>query len=241
MWLSAKKLNNEQKKICEQTISSRAFFALVGDALNAGEGLSVVRMGDGEVAVMSHPESGFLTRIRQTEPTWDERLGIAGMPEREVQQSLIAAGNACTYFAPSVSGISNPHYNLYQYFSPRNVYVDNFFVNDWTPEMISILLKAAGGAFLLHKFHPTLAQNFAKMYGMAASDFPGFAKHSWKDNDEAVKAAIASGKKLILFSAGPAGKIIGPQIAKSNRVVLDIGNTLPGWSIGEPRAPRFID
>ena len=55
-----------------------------------------------------------------------------------------------------------------------------------------------------------------------------------KDNDRAVRSAIKSGMQLILFSAGPGGKIIGPQIAKGrSSVVIDVGNTLVHWSRGE--------
>ena len=235
MFLTQKQLNDREKDICFRTISSKAIFAVVGDAVKAAKGMSIIRMGDGEARLLKAPDGQPFDAFEQRHSGWNKRMGIDGLSIETIKKNILAAGNTCTYFAPSVSGISRVEYALHDSFHDRDVYFDNFFVNDWAKEMITMLLTASNGVFIIHKDYDTLIENFVKHYDLPASSFAGFAKLDWRDNDAAVQAAVKSGKQLVLFSAGPAGKIIGPEIAKHGRVVLDIGNTLPGWSTGTPR------
>ncbi len=232
MFLSIQQLNQEQKDICLKTISSKATFALVGDAIARKEGLSIVRVGDGEAKILEWPRDKPFDAFNDREATWNSRLGIDGLDVAAIQKNILEAGNTCTYFAPSVSGISMGTYNLYHYFDPRPYYLDNFFVNQWTGDMVKMLLEASGGAFIVHKEAGALVENFCKHYNLPASMFGTFEKRSWRDNEEAVEAAINSPHQLVLFSAGPAGKIIAPHIARAGKVALDVGNTLPSWSTG---------
>ncbi|PIR82989.1 hypothetical protein COU19_02905 [Candidatus Kaiserbacteria bacterium CG10_big_fil_rev_8_21_14_0_10_56_12] len=235
MIYSIKKLSPQDKEICEKTLGPRPFFALVGDHIARRESLSVVRVADGERALLEAPDGEPFTLFNRPEENWNKRYGIAELSIEEVKKNILQAGNTCTYFAPSISGISRDDYRLYDFFNSRDLYVDNFFVNDWTREMIGLLLHASDGVFVIHKDADELIENFAKTYGLDPAHFAGFTKLSARDNDAAVAAAIESKKHLVLFSAGPAGKIIGPQIAKDGRVTLDIGNTLHRWSLGNVR------
>lgn len=243
MIFSIKKLTDTEKTLCLKTVSSKAVFAIVGDAITRGKSLSIVRMGDGENGILAADKTKPFTRFNSRNDDWNKKLGIAGMSTASLQKSLIKAGNSCTYFAPSVSGISFSHYHLYDYFKPRPFYFDNFYVNDWTPEMIKILLQASMGVFIIHKDYQKIIKNFKKNYNFDSKSgvkFAGFSKKSWADNEQAVEAALKSGMQLILYSAGPGGKIIGPTIAKAkNKIVLDVGNTLLPWSMHDKI--RIID
>lgn len=232
MILSIKHLSDKERDICLRTISPKAIFALVGDAVTLKKGLSIVRMGDGEAKILQSPTDEPFHAFDHREAGWNERLGIEGLDVRTIQANIVEAGNTCTYFAPSVSGISRDTYHLYDHFAPRDVYFDNFFVNDWTGEMIKMLLEACGGAFIIHKHAAALVEDFSAHYSLPASMFASFEKKSWRDNEQATEAASQSDKQLVLFSAGPAGKVIGPRIAKAGKIVLDVGNTLPSWSVG---------
>lgn len=227
-----KKLTDLEKEICLKTLSSKSLYALVGSAILSGESLSVVRMGDGERKILEADTSKAFTSFNKAGDNWNQRLGVEGITVSDLQKKIEIAGNTCTYFAPSISGISFPQYYLYNFFQPRPYYFDNFFVNDWSREMIQTLIEASDGIFILHRDYKQIINNFNKNYSFSKPvRFAGFPKNSWEDNDEAVAAALNSGMQLILFSAGPGGKIIGPEIAKSeNKIVLDIGNTLVPWS-----------
>lgn len=199
--------------------------------------ISIVRMGDGECKIVKADTQKPFDDFSYLDPLWNKRLGIDGMPIRLLQKNIIKAGNTCTYFAPSLSGISYDKYFLYNFFKSRSCYFDNFYVNDWTKSMIAMLFEKSDGIFIIHKDYKKIIRNFKKNYNLtkkSAVVFGGFSKKSWEDNEQAVHSAIESGMQLILFSAGPGGKIIGPQIAEAkNKIVLDVGNTLIPWSIKE--------
>lgn len=232
MIFSIKGLTDEERTLCKKTISPKALYALVGDAIVKKESISIVRMGDGERKILASDAKETFTDFERDYTGWNERLGIHDMPIENLRQNILDAGNTCTYFAPSVSGISYPGYRLYDFFEARSEYYDNFFVNDWTKEMIQRLLEASDGVCILHRDHESIIKSFQNNYSFAKPvHFEGFTKHSWEDNDAAIAAAMNSKSQLILFSAGPGGKIIAPSIAQGeNKIVIDVGNTLIPWS-----------
>lgn len=232
MFISINKLSSSDKKICLNTVSTKAIFAIVGDALTRKKSISIVRMGDGEKKILATKKSTeFFDYFDDIHKDWGTQLGVKGMPIENLRKNILAAGNHCTYFAPSVSGIQFPNYSLYKFFKPREFYFDNFFVNDWSAGMIKLLLETAKGIFVIHRDYKKIINNFKTNYDLNNQFFDGFQKESWCDNEQAIETAINSKAQLILFSAGPGGKIIGPKIAKAkNKIVLDVGNTLIPWS-----------
>lgn len=235
MIFNIRKLSRAEKDLCLKTVSSKAIFAMVGDAISERKSISIVRMGDGERRILEADGTKPFIEFEQKHENWNKRMGIEGIPINILKQRILDAGNTCTYFAPSVSGISFPHYNLYPYFNVRPFYFDNFFVNDWTFAMIQMLFEASEGIFIIHREFEEIIQNFKKNYNLSNKKIEGTQKNSWNDNESVIEAARNSGMQLILFSAGPSGKIIGPEIAKfDNKIVLDVGNTLIPWSIKTP-------
>ncbi len=55
---SVKKLNKNEHNICLATISSKAIFAIVGDAIKRRDSISVIRMGDGEFGILNTTKNG---------------------------------------------------------------------------------------------------------------------------------------------------------------------------------------
>ena len=235
MFWHIKGLTKEEIDLCHKTLSPRATFALVGDAIAQHKGISIVRMGDGELGLLNAKNGEAFNDFDHIDPKSNTRLGFDGLEVAEVKKLILEAGNTCTYFAPSVSGISRHDYMLHDRFLPREVYLDNFFVNDWSKQMVRLLLEASGGVFIIHREYQLLIDNFVSHYDLPREHFSGFAKDSWRDNEAAVRAAVESDKQLVLFSAGPAGKLIAPKIAAAGKVVIDVGNTLPHWSVGTQR------
>lgn len=235
MIFSIKNLSSKEKDLCFKTVSSNAVFAIVGDAISKHASISIVRMGDGEHKILSADSNKPFMDFENLYQGWNERLGIIGIPTGVLQKSILEAGNNCTYFAPSISGISMPHYYLYNFFKPRPYYFDNFYVNNWTFAMIKMLFEASNGVFIIHRDFKKIIKNFDKNYnsrGKGQIKFAGCLKNNWDDNEQVIDTAIKSGMQLVLYSGGPGGKIIGPEIAKTDKkVALDIGNTLITWSL----------
>ncbi len=229
-----KKLCCAEIERCENIISSNTFYMIVGDALLSKKRLSVVRMGDGErhllnrcngfekyiVTVNDHPDLG-----------WLEELGVLGIPKGLLKSRLYIAAEECTYFAPSISGIWRSDYFTND-LSSRERYVDNFFVNAWTEEMKIQLFKQAGHVLLIHaNTHTADAMQIRSTFGLGVK--VSYIKLTdWRGTEQAIREAYEIDAPLVLYSAGPAGKYIGPTIANYGcpKVVIDLGHAADHWT-----------
>jgi hypothetical protein len=228
-------LSEEKLEICRNTISSNTFYMMVQDALVRRQRLSVVRMGDGEVHLMNACMEGdakeVVTIANQPEE-WHRRLGILGIPKGDLRIRMNSAAIHCDWFAPSVSGISSCSYDLYSLFPKRERYVDNFFVNAWTDEMkIGLFQTAKEVLFIHHNTASADAMQIRAKYALGVK--VTFIKlQNWEQTEDVVMKAGDNGAPLVLFSAGPAGKYIGPAIAHYGpvpKVAIDLGNAADYW------------
>jgi hypothetical protein len=224
-------LSHENLEICQKTISPMAFAMLVGDAIKSNKRLSVVRMADGEHHLLKECFDGnpsdFVTGFN--DPQWAARYGISDMTIGELKNRLLSAGTECTHFAPSISGVNMPNYKMDHFFPKRDFYVDNFFVNVWSEEIIADLFQAAGHVLMIHRnLHTADAMQGRAKWGLGVR--VSFIKiDKWQDTDEVIEQAALCNAPLVLFSGGPAGKYIGPRIANTTgipKAVLDIGNAM---------------
>jgi len=220
-------LDAQQLSLCESTISSNTFYYIVGHHLSSKSGLSVVRMGDGEKSILAdaNKKNPSMT-VNTFNEKWLINMGCLGISFGEIKSRIIRAGNECDWFAPSISGISDSRFNLYDYFKKRDTYVDNFFVNQWTSEMIANLYDIAGDVLLIHR-NVAFADMFQKRLPYTKLQFLKLS--SWEETEGVIEAAKKKSSQLVLFSAGCAGKYISNAIAQSGKVVLDLGNSAERW------------
>jgi hypothetical protein len=227
-----KKLSPAELCLCQNTISPNTFYMLVGDALVSGKPLSVVRMGDGERALYDYCLGKQLPNIMDAD--WMQRLGADGIATDELRYRLIRPATHCTHFAPSISGIQLDSFELYSLFPARARYVDNFFVNAWTEEMKIQLFKTAGHVLFIHRNTSTAdAMQIRAKWGLGVK-VTYLKLASWRDSESVIEKAKSIDAPLVLFSAGPASKYIGPEISTSGlipRVTLDIGNAADYWTL----------
>lgn len=229
---SLDKLDEQQYgRLCE-TISANAFYMIVGDALSRGDELSVVRMADGErrllIDCIENPDTYPLVGFGEP---WMTRMGCAGISPAELNKRLNWAAQECTYFAPSLSGIHNPEYDLYS-FGSRFRFVDNFFPNLWTDEMKIALYKKAGHVLFIHN-NPNSAKALTlRLKWVLDVKVTWLKLEKWQDAEGVIAAAAECDAPLAIFSAGPASKYIGPRIASNRsypKVALDIGQASDRW------------
>jgi hypothetical protein len=229
-------LSKNQIKLCESTISSNAFYMLVGDALVNSKPFSVVRMGDGERQLMTlakknNPHNQATISEQANPDDWMKRMGCYGISNIGLIERLEHAANDCTYFAPSVTGIQLENFNLYNIFRPRNQYVDNFFCNAWTEEMKIQLFKTAKHVLFIHR--NTSCADAMQIRAKYALDIKvTYLKlENWEQSEDVIKRGSQIDAPLVLFSAGPASKYIGDRIANSGipKVSLDVGNAADYW------------
>ncbi|BAG41707.1 hypothetical protein [Ralstonia phage phiRSL1] len=231
-------LSERAVDIANRTMSAWAFYYLVGDALINNRSLSVARMGDGERQLMESCADASKrwraadSMVSDYDEAWRKRMGIEGITYGELHRRLLSAGNDSDYFAPNISGITQPYYSVHDLFRPREQYVDNFFVNVWTQQAQAELYKTAGSLIFLHA-----SRGLADALQIRCRDVLGVRVHyfelnNWRQLDEAVEHIIGLDAPLVLYSGGPALKCLGADVTRySNKVVLDIGNAADYWSL----------
>lgn len=238
MW-ELKSLSDSQIQQCLNTVSSNTLLFIIGDALVSKKNLSIVRMADGEHILMdwcrNNNSNDIVKPTKQLDENWIEKFGITGITYGELAARLYYAAEKCTYFAASLSGIIMNNYNVYD-FSKREKYVDNFYTYGWSEEYKIGLYKKAGHVLFIHNSNAnflTLKKRANDFFGVNVS----YIKMSnWADAESVIQQANEIDAPLTIFSAGPAGKIIGPRISKEGnipKVTLDIGSGMNRWLLPE--------
>lgn len=221
----------------ERTMSPSAFYAVATSALLERAALSVVRMGDGERHLLDdardHLETGEVAAPDGMGIEWLMRMGCASMPRKEMVRRLQFAAKSATYFAPSITGLINDRFALYDALrDPRRVYLDNFFVNTWTDEQRIALYQRAGHVLFIHRNAHTADSLQLRLQGQLGVKVDYIALSDWRETIRAEVQAYANTAPLVLVSAGPAGKYIIPMIAdRGGKVVLDLGNAADHWTL----------
>jgi hypothetical protein len=227
-------LNGQQISRCLRTVSPQALYMVAEDAIARRKPLSVVRMGDGEVALMKQVRSGNPADLahppENCKVDWLQMLGVDGIRLGMLGRRLTQAATECTYFAPSLTGIYDEKFDVYQFF-PNDVYVDNFFVNAWTEEMKEKLFRAAGHVLFIHRNEHTADSIQLRVQANLGVKVSFIKLDNWRGTDDVIAQAALNTAPLVLFSAGPAGKYIGPTIARQGKVALDVGNSADQWTM----------
>lgn len=224
-----------------RTISARAFYHTVFDAVKRKRSLSVVRMGDGERTLFvdcatAHANKVSGLPVASFDAKWRQRMGIEGMTYDQLDRAMSAAVANAQFFGPNVNGLLQPNYSVYPWYKihGRNQpLIDNFFVNEWDLEHRTALMKQAGNVLVLHA-NPVTGLTFAKR---ARAYLNVGIRHvvlkSWQDATSVVAECAKWDYPLVLVSAGPGSKNIIPEIAAQGKVVLDLGNAMDHWLLLE--------
>jgi len=235
--------HRDARDYAARTISSRAFYHTVLNAVKTKAKLSVVRMGDGERKLFidcATAEANKVAGLKVDSFTeaWRKRMGIEGIQYHALHDVMLAAIMEADYFGPNVNGLMQPDYSVYPWYKiagQNQPLVDNFFVNEWTLEMRTALLKAAGQVLVLHA-NPVTGNTFAKRaWAYLGVKIRHIKLSNWDQADDVVTEAAKWVKDfpLVLVSAGPGSKYVIPQIAQMGTVVLDLGNAMDHWLLLE--------
>jgi hypothetical protein len=218
-------LTSKQVDLCRRTMSANAFFELAMDALDTGEDLSAVRAADGEKKLVEHCRAnptGVIGHLPWMTPGWLERYGCKDIPRALLLERIERGVSECTYFAPSISGIRMPAYDVYDTFQPREIYVDNFFPNSWREDQKIELFKKAKRVLVICG-NPLFPEKMRS--ARLGADVRWTRLETWQDAESIIRERQRF--PLTLFSAGPASKYIGPSLPG---VTLDIGEAMKRWT-----------
>lgn len=212
-------------------ISTDALFIIVCDALARKKSLSVVRMGDGEKAIILHAKGqdkwSFLN-----DPKWLKEYGLIDAEIKKVGENLIKAASESDYFCPNIYGIQKGNYDVMGICEPRDYYGEGLFAHTWAyMGRVNALMKYDGGIGVVCRNANEIADRLFMKYGRRDIEFADY--DSWKDYDSALDFIGQMKAHLILISAGASGKYLCVEAAKKyGKVVLDTGSALINfWSI----------
>jgi hypothetical protein len=211
---------------CQDTMSAYTFYLLVGNALLRQEELSVVRMADGEHMLFAWCNAGQ----RFLSDSWMRTQGLAEISKGELLHRMMVALEECTYYAPSLCGIYSPDYDVYPVI-PRKHYVDFFFNHVWSEELKTQLFETAKHVLFIHR-SAKMAEKMRKNAAHLGVKVTHLLLSDWRETEGVVERAKAVDAPLVLFSGGPASKLIGPAIAHAgNKVALDVGAAANLWTL----------
>ena len=221
-------LSPEKYALASRTVSPLAFYYVVAHHLAMKLPLSVVRMGDGEAILLREQQEKNWPEdkaIDLFDDQWLLRMGMVGLTYRELQRRLQKAFAECDWFAPSVTGLVSSGFDVAQYFAiaTKARIVDNFFVNRWTSEQITHLFEISSGILLIHS-NPALADAMQKRHTRFKMQY--LKLDSWIDTQTVISLAKEYPHQLVLYSGGCGGKHIGPVLAKTGKVCIDVGNSM---------------
>jgi hypothetical protein len=222
----AKALDTSERDFVSKILSSEALAILIMDRIIRGVPTSVVRMADGEKALLdvAHdlPPRHFLL-----DEAWLTKYGLAGKDLKEIGRDLLWAGMHADFFAPAVSGVFVPGYNVHQYFPDREQFIDQFYHRQWWDRGRVKAVMHAGPVMVLTRNHKDVAQRLRELYDLPRNYLFSHRLDSWRDQEAAQEAVQASAAELVLVTGGPSGKRWIVEMARdTGRVVLDLGGAL---------------
>lgn len=220
-------LSEEERHICNHTISYTAIFWLIIDHLYNNQPMSILRYGDGEYRVIRDAKK-YSGKFQAFGDEWNERLGLLDIDISFLSRQLIDAGNSCKYLAPSTSGFFWDIYYGWNFFNRRDQYVDIWWYYQMSEEDRKLILNNAKGIAYIHNNSDWLVEA-ARSKGFNQK-VEGIDMKSYKDTPKVLEFIRNTDCQLIMWAGGPVGKMLGPEIEKLNKVGLDLGSNIGSWA-----------
>ena len=212
--------------VAKKYMCSAAFCFLVCDALRKGNGMTAVRAGDGERAII---QASLNTNGANLSfgALWLKRYGVLDYPIDKLGKEIIIAGNDATWFGPNIAGLWMERYSLHSFFNIRQYYICALFSHMWAycGYVQDVLLM--GKVFVACRDNQKKIDDMTKRYQLMKGRLVGVELDSYHDHEAVCEAARSSDAGLVVISGGPVGKSLIGKIAEgNNKVVLDCGNGL---------------
>ncbi len=217
-----KEYSLEKLGLAKKMISSDAFYIIVCDALTRRSRLSVVRMNDGERAIMEFSVNGK-KEFFLNDDKWLMEYGLYEADLKKVGEDLFIAANSADYFAQFISGWFLPNFDVISLIEPREIYVDGFYPYLWKDmDRVKELMKYDGGIAIVCRNSKNVAEKFLASYGTTVVPIE---YDSWRDYGSAMDAVGKSNAHLVLCSTGASGKLFNVEVSKKyGKICLDVGS-----------------
>lgn len=213
----------EHERIRKTIIWPGEFGEIVAQALTDYRPLSAVRMSDGEDEVLLYCQSHLTTETMLRFPReWNDKFGVTGITCGEIGDRMKRAAREATYFAPD--GERN---FLRQHFGLRERLLHVTWPDDISNDVKAEWFKRAAHVAILCR--STESYEAICKYTPEAVQITHIPLGHWTESEEAIRSVEDSDARLVLYSGGPSGKYIGPELAKRGKVALDVGHAVHEW------------
>lgn len=219
-------LSSDELAFTNKILSSDALAAQIITRIKQRIPTSVIRMSDGERAIMEFAVSGKTAGFLK-DPAWLKRYGLEGADLKSVGENLTAAGMKADYLACTISGLFWEIFKVHDRFPQRAQFIDQFYPQLWAAtDRVGAVLRA-GPVLVLHRQHADIVPKLTFKYGLAGAD--GMMLNSWKDQPALLDKVAAHPAQTVLVSGGASGKPFAVALAQATgKVVLDVGEALTG-------------
>ena len=216
----------EHIQFLARTISADSLWLFLRESRDNNEGASVIRLGDGERALLAHLRGAAAAPfLRSTK--WLNEYGLTDAYLFDVAAGLNVAQKRASWVGPSPSGVINPQYDLLPFLAPRSHWAPCYYAAHWAPcgrhvDLLSGLRVALCTRHAADRA-PALQQN------ILAEIIP-VEVGNWRDHARARQAVNDAGCRAAIISAGPAGKLLTVNLGRDGLLALDIGSRLALWT-----------
>jgi len=219
-------LSPDELAFTNKILSSDALAAQIITRIKQRVPTSVIRMSDGERAIMEFAATGKTAGFLK-DPAWLKRYGLEGADLKSVGEKLMAAGMKADYLACTISGLFWEIFKVHDRFPNRAQFIDQFYPQLWAAtDRVGAVLRA-GPVLVLHRQHADIVPKLTFKYGLAGAD--GMMLNSWKDQPALLDKVAAHPAQTVLVSGGASGKPFAVLLAETTgKVVLDVGEALTG-------------
>lgn len=223
-YLYARSWSSDQLDFLHSIISTEALAMLLLERLDMNSSASVIRMADGERAIIEcadpqHPIGSFLA-----DPDWIRAYGLVGCDLRVLGRDLLQAGKDADFLAVPISGLYLENFEMASMF-PGRKYIDQFYPRFLlaTGRIREILRE--GRTIVLHHDAYRIARALEAKHKLAPMDF--FPLSNCDQHEQAMNAVADSQCKIVLLSGGPSSKPLAVRMARQlNKIVLDVGSEM---------------
>jgi len=128
-----RKLADDELLFCNKVLSSEALVFIIIDRIVRRVPTSVVRMADGEKALLDVGAGLPVTQAARflREPAWLRKYGLFDADLVRVGRDLLWAGLHADFLAPAISGLYSAKYRVHPYFATRPQFIDQFYHRQW--------------------------------------------------------------------------------------------------------------
>lgn len=214
----------EQLDFMHSIISTEALAMLLMERIHMDTSASVIRMADGERAIIECTDPNHTIGAFLADPNWIKSYGLDGCDLRKLGWDLLWAGKEADFLSVPISGLYLQNFEMASLF-PGRKFIDQFYprmllatgrVHDLLREVRTIVL---------HHDAQNVALALARKHRLAPIDY--FTLAGWKYHDMAMHVVAKSQCKVVLMSGGPSGKPLAVRMARElNKIVLDIGSEM---------------